>query len=85
MVSLLSFYISSRNWCNVLAADLQKERDDRIRAESRAANLEREVNMLQLDLKNINQKLERVEEEYQISQKKVMYWKCRERVEMIYP
>lgn len=52
-------------------ADLQKERDERIRAESKAANLERQVNLLQLDLKNNSQKLERVEEEYQISQKKV--------------
>ena len=56
---------------NVLAADVQKERDDRIRAESKAANLERQVNVLQLDLKNINQKLARLEQDYQGSQNKV--------------
>ena len=56
-----------------LAADIQRERDERIRAESRAANLERQVNVLQLDLKNINQKLNRLEEDYHASQSKVSF------------
>ena len=55
----------------VLAADIQRERDDRIRAESKAANQERQVNVLQLDLKNLNQKLTRLEQDYMASQAKV--------------
>lgn len=55
----------------ILAADIQKERDDRIRAESKAAGLERQVNVLELDLKNIKQKLVRMEQDYVASQNKV--------------
>lgn len=58
-------------FCFFSAADVQKERDDRIRAESKAASLERQVNVLQLDLKNLNQKLARIEQDYQASQIKV--------------
>lgn len=57
-----------------LAADVQKERDDRIRAESKAANLERQVNVLHLELKNLNQKLTRMEQDYQASQSKVRFF-----------
>jgi len=53
------------------SADIQKERDDRIRAESKAAGLERQVNVLELDLKNIKQKLVRMEQDYVASQNKV--------------
>ncbi|XP_047142948.2 rho-associated protein kinase 2 isoform X1 [Hydra vulgaris] len=51
--------------------DIQKEREERIRIESKAANLERLINDLQLDLKNIKQKNVRLEEEYQASQNKI--------------
>ncbi|XP_012554647.2 rho-associated protein kinase 2 isoform X1 [Hydra vulgaris] len=53
------------------SADIQKEREERIRIESKAANLERLMNDLQLDLKNIKQKNVRLEEEYQASQNKI--------------
>ena len=53
------------------AADVQRERDDRIRAESKAANLERQVNVLQLEIKNLNQKQSRLDQDYQASQFKV--------------
>lgn len=53
------------------SADIQRERDDRIRAESKAANLERQVNVLNLDLKNLKQKLSRLEQDYQASQHSV--------------
>ena len=53
---------------------MQREKESRARAASNAANLERQVNVLQLDLKNINQKLSRMEEDYQGSQSKVI--KC---------
>ena len=33
---------------------MQREKESRVRAESNAANIERQVNVLQLDLKNIN-------------------------------
>ena len=54
------------------SADLQREREDRIRAESRSAEMERQASVLSLDLKNLNQKLERLEGDYQASQNKVM-------------
>lgn len=57
--------------CLLLAADVQREREARITAESKAANLERQVNVLQLEIKNLNQKLTRVEQDYQASQSKV--------------
>lgn len=53
------------------SADVQRERDDRVKAESKAANLERQVNVLQLELKNLNNKLSRMEQDYQASQSKV--------------
>ena len=53
------------------AADVQRERDDRVRAESKAANLERQVNVLQIEMKNLNQKLTRLNQDYQASQSKV--------------
>ena len=51
---------------------MQREKESRVQAESNTANLERQVNVLQLDLKNINQKLSRMEEDYQSSQSKVI-------------
>ncbi|XP_066926217.1 rho-associated protein kinase 2-like isoform X1 [Clytia hemisphaerica] len=53
------------------SADVQREREARITAESKAANLERQVNVLQLEIKNLNQKLTRSEQDYQASQSKV--------------
>lgn len=52
---------------------MQREKESRVQAELNAANLERQVNVLQF-VKNINQKLSRMEEDYQSSQSKVI--KC---------
>ncbi len=53
------------------ARDLVLEKDARTRAESKAADLERQISVVHLDLKNEKQKLSRIEDDYASSQKKV--------------
>ena len=64
---------------NFTARDLVIEKEARSKAESKAADLERQLSVVHLDLKNEKQKLCRIEDEYTSSQKKVStiyvkYW-----------
>eukprot|EP00794_Sanderia_malayensis_P004823 gene4823-5455_t len=51
--------------------ELNVEREARTKAESKAADLERQISVISLDLKNEQQKLHRIEEDYRSSQAKV--------------
>ena len=54
-----------------LAKDLIIEKEARTKAESKAADLERQLSVALLDLKNEKQKLTRIEESYKVSQLEV--------------
>ena len=55
----------------LLAKDLVIEKEARTKAESKAADLERQLSVALLDLKNEKQKLTRIEESYKVSQLEV--------------
>ena len=56
------------------AKEIQLERESRTKAESKAADLERQISVINLDVKNLNQKLERLEQDHTGALTKVVFY-----------
>ena len=56
------------------AKEIQLERESRTKAESKAADLERQISVINLDVKNLNQKLERLEQDHTAALTKVVFY-----------